>query len=468
MGEYFSKVSERDLEFLERVFGPRNVSTEEEELIANSIDAFLGTFHKPEVVVWPETAEQVGELLKYANERRIPVYARGSGTGLSGTVPLYGGIVVNTAKMNKVIEVLQKDMQVRVQPGVIYDRLNEELSEYGLFFPPDPASGSYCTVGGMVACNASGLKAVKYGTTREYVLGFQAAFADGSVRRVGSRTFKYSVGPDLVKLMVGSQGTLAIFTEITLRLKALPEYAETAMAFFPSIRSAAEAIYDIVRRGLDVAAIEFMDGPMIKAVSEYKGMSLPDADAMLLLEAHGVKSGVGETMERMVEVLKSHKGFEIVVAKDQDERGKLWEARKGAYPATIRLAKIAMISDVIVPISVLPDAVEKAYEVGEKHGVKVSCMGHFGDGNIHVHWGLDERGDEAIKKLHKANEEYVEYAISVGGAASAEHGIGTEKKRFMKLQHRESYDILLKVKKMLDPNDILAPGILFDVEEVLG
>lgn len=468
MREYFSRVSDRDIEFLEKVFGSRNVSVEEEELIANSIDAFLGTFHKPEAVVWPEDAEQVGQLLKYANQRKIPVYARGSGTGLSGTVPIHGGIVVNMTKMNKIVEILERDLQVRVQPGIIYERLNKQLEPYGLFFPPDPASGSYCTVGGMVACNASGLKAVKYGTTRDYVLGFQAVFADGSIRRLGTRTFKYSTGYDLVKMMIGSQGTLAIFTEISLRLRTLPEYAQTAVAFFPSIRSATEAIYDVVRRGLDIAAIEFLDKAMLHALSGYKGMELPEAEAMLLFEAHGVESGVKETMNRIISVLKNHEGFNIILAESEEDRERLWNVRRGAYPATLRLAKIAMISDVIVPISMLADAVEKAYEIGRKYGVKVSCMGHFGDGNIHAHWGLDERSEKAVDILHKANAEYVEYALSIGGAVSAEHGIGTEKKMFMKLQHPESYDLLLKIKRLLDPNDILAPGIIFDVEEVLA
>ncbi len=461
-------MSENDLDFLEGLLGSRNLSTREEELIANSIDAYQGGFHKPEVVVWPEEPEQVSQILRYCNERRIPVYTRGGGTGLSGTTPIHGGVLISTVKMNRIIEVMDRDMQVRVQPGLIYERLNKELESHGLFFPPDPASASYCTIGGMVACNASGLKAVKYGTTRDYVLGFQAAFPDGSLRRVGFHTFKYSTGYDLVKMMVGSQGTLGVFTEITLRLRTLPEHAETIAAFFPSIRLATETIYHIVRRGLDVAALEFMDGWMTRAVSEFKGLGFPEAGAMILVESHGTRSAVRETLSRVRDIIREHGGFGIMEAEDEASRKRLWDARRGAYPATLRLAKTLVISDIIVPLSRLAEAVEKAYEIGDRHGVKVYCIGHFGDGNIHAHWCAEERGDEVLRKLHEANDEYSLYAISVGGAVSAEHGIGTEKKKFLRLQHPEAYDLLLKVKRMIDPNCILSPGIMFDVDEVIG
>ncbi|MEM2819324.1 MAG: FAD-binding oxidoreductase, partial [Nitrososphaerota archaeon] len=270
MANYFNKISGMDVEFFEKLLGSGNVSTSEEELIANSVDAYPGEFYKPETVVWPESSEQVAEILRYAYERRIPVYPRGGGTGLTGVAPIYGGIVLSLVKMNRIIEIYEEDMQVKVQPGIIYDKLNKELEKYGLFFPPDPSSGSWCTIGGMVASNSSGLKAVKYGTTREYVLGLKVVLSDGRVVTVGSRTFKYSTGFDILKMMIGSQGTLGVFTEITLRLRNLPESLQTAVAFFPSVESAVKTVYQIVRRGLDVAAIEFMDEKMMKAVAEYK------------------------------------------------------------------------------------------------------------------------------------------------------------------------------------------------------
>ncbi|MEM3490250.1 MAG: FAD-linked oxidase C-terminal domain-containing protein, partial [Nitrososphaerota archaeon] len=436
MISYFSKVSSNDVEYLEKLCGSNNVSIAEEDLVTNAIDAQLGGFHRPEVVVWPENSEQISKILKYADEKKIPVYPRGGGTGLTGTVPIYRGIVVNMKKMNKIIEVDEDNMQTRVQPGIVYDNLNRELERYGLFFPPDPSSGASCTVGGMVASNASGLKAVKYGTTREYVLGFEAAFPKNGLLRLGTKTFKYSLGFDIVKMLVGSQGTLAIFTEVTLRLRPLPESMATVAAFFKSIAEANRTIYNIVRRGLDVAALEFMDKSTMNAVSEFKKINFPDAEAMLLIETHGCEKTVSEELGRCINIVKQNGGFEIWHATSKEERERLWAARKGAYPSVLKLGRYTLISDVIIPLSRLVEAVQKAYDIGDKYGLKTSCIGHFGDGNLHVNWGTDK----SIEELHRANDELNRWVISIGGAVSGEHGIGTEKKAYMKLQHGESYN----------------------------
>lgn len=466
MHSYFNKISVKDVEFFERLLGSRNISTSEEELVANSVDAYPGGFYKPEIVVWPESSQQVAEVLRYAYERRIPVYPKGGGTGLTGTVPIHGGVLLSLVKMNKIVEVYEEDMQIRVQPGIIYDRLNKELEKYGLFFPPDPSSGSWCTIGGMVASNSSGLKAVKYGTTREYVLGMEVVFSDGKIVRIGSRTFKYSTGLDLLKMMIGSQGTLGVFTEITLRLKNLPEYFKTALSFFPSVQSAVNAVYQIVRRGLDIAAIEFMDEKMMMAVAEYKKIDFPESQAMLLVETHGSKRAVSENMEKCIHVLEENKSIEVRVAEDVEERERFWAARKGAYPATLRLGRYMIISDIVVPLSKLYDAVQKSYELGRKYEVHSSVIGHFGDGNLHVHWSAGNNRDK-VEDLHKANDELTRWAIDVGGAVSGEHGIGTEKKKFVRQQFREAFDLMLKIKKLVDPKCILSPGIIFDLEEVI-
>ncbi|MEM2181193.1 MAG: FAD-linked oxidase C-terminal domain-containing protein [Nitrososphaerota archaeon] len=464
MASYFSKVSSNDVEYLEKLCGSNNVSIAEEDLVTNAIDAQLGGFHRPEVVVWPENSEQISKILKYADEKKIPVYPRGGGTGLTGTVPIYRGIVVNMKKMNKIIEVDEDNMQTRVQPGIVYDNLNRELERYGLFFPPDPSSGASCTVGGMVASNASGLKAVKYGTTREYVLGFEAAFPKNGLLRLGTKTFKYSLGFDIVKMLVGSQGTLAIFTEVTLRLRPLPESMATVAAFFKSIAEANRTIYNIVRRGLDVAALEFMDKSTMNAVSEFKKINFPDAEAMLLIETHGCEKTVSEELGRCINIVKQNGGFEIWHATSKEERERLWAARKGAYPSVLKLGRYTLISDVIIPLSRLVEAVQKAYDIGNKYGLKTSCIGHFGDGNLHVNWGTDK----SIEDLHRANDELNRWVISIGGAVSGEHGIGTEKKAYMKLQHGESYNMMIKIKRLLDPNFILSPGIIFELEDLLS
>ncbi len=464
MTSYFSKVSSNDVEYLEKLCGSNNVSIAEEDLVTNAIDAQLGGFHRPEVVVWPENSEQISKILKYADEKKIPVYPRGGGTGLTGTVPIYRGIVVNMKKMNKIIEVDEDNMQTRVQPGIVYDNLNRELERYGLFFPPDPSSGASCTVGGMVASNASGLKAVKYGTTREYVLGFEAAFPKNGLLRLGTKTFKYSLGFDIVKMLVGSQGTLAIFTEVTLRLRPLPESMATVAAFFKSIAEANRTIYNIVRRGLDVAALEFMDKSTMNAVSEFKKINFPDAEAMLLIETHGCEKTVSEELGRCINIVKQNGGFEIWHATSKEERERLWAARKGAYPSVLKLGRYTLISDVIIPLSRLVEAVQKAYDIGDKYGLKTSCIGHFGDGNLHVNWGTDK----SIEELHRANDELNRWVISIGGAVSGEHGIGTEKKAYMKLQHGESYNMMIKIKRLIDPNFILSPGIIFELEDLLS
>ncbi|MEM3588289.1 MAG: FAD-linked oxidase C-terminal domain-containing protein [Nitrososphaerota archaeon] len=464
MTSYFSKVSSNDVEYLEKLCGSNNVSIAEEDLVTNAIDAQLGGFHRPEVVVWPENSEQISKILKYADKKKIPVYPRGGGTGLTGTVPIYRGIVVNMKKMNKIIEVDEDNMQTRVQPGIVYDNLNRELERYGLFFPPDPSSGASCTVGGMVASNASGLKAVKYGTTREYVLGFEAAFPKNGLLRLGTKTFKYSLGFDIVKMLVGSQGTLAIFTEVTLRLRPLPESMATVAAFFKSIAEANRTIYNIVRRGLDVAALEFMDKSTMNAVSEFKKINFPDAEAMLLIETHGCEKTVSEELGRCINIVKQNGGFEIWHATSKEERERLWAARKGAYPSVLKLGRYTLISDVIIPLSRLVEAVQKAYDIGDKYGLKTSCIGHFGDGNLHVNWGTDK----SIEELHRANDELNRWVISIGGAVSGEHGIGTEKKAYMKLQHGESYNMMIKIKRLIDPNFILSPGIIFELEDLLS
>mgnify|MGYP001772593165 FL=1 len=455
------------MEFFEKLLGGKNVSVEEEELVANAVDAYPGGFYKPEIVLWPNSSEEVSEIVKYSFERKIPVYPKGGSTGLTGTVPIFGGILLSLTKMNKIIDIYEDDMQVTVQPGIIYDRLNKELEKYGLFFPPDPSSGSWCTIGGMVASNSSGLKAVKYGTTREYVLGLEVVLPEGRIIRLGTRTFKYSTGFDLLKMMIGSQGTLGVFTEITLRLRNLPEYYQTALAFFPSVESAVKTVYQIIRRGLDVAAVEFMDEKMMKTVAEYKKIDLPESKAMLLVETHGTRLAASETMEKCIRVFEENKAVDIRVARDAEERERFWAARKGAYPATLRLGKYMLISDIVVPISKLYDAVQKSYELGEEYGIHSSVIGHFGDGNLHVHWSAGNN-KEKIENLHKANDKLTKWTIEIGGSISGEHGIGTEKKKFIKEQFKEAFDLMLKIKKSIDPKCILSPGVIFELEEVLS
>lgn len=458
----YSRVRPEDLAALASIVGASDVSNEEYDLVTNALDAFAGQPVLPEAVVWPENSSEVLEVLKYASKRRIPVTVRGGGTGLTGaSTPTLGGIVMNMMKMNRILEVRQHDMQVDVEPGVIYDQLNKELEPYGLFFPPDPASGKSCTIGGMIANNASGLKAVRYGATRDYVLALRVVFPVGLDLRLGSRVFKYSMGYDLARMLVGSEGTLGVITEATLRLRPLPRHRRTIAAYFDSIEDGVRCIGRIRLSGIEPGAIEFLDRTHLRLISEWSGLNLPDHECMIILEFHSYsRAGLEEEVADATSLLREGGAVSIVVPKDEAEAERVWEARRGAYPSILKACRSPIIGDIIVPLSRLLDAVNKAYELAKKYGVRVGVMGHLGDGNVHANWLTDRRNRDEWERALKANAELTRYAIEVGGALSAEHGVGVEKKEFMWEQHREVLDLMKRLKELFDPNNILNPGIM--------
>lgn len=464
MTSAFSKFEKRDLDFLKRVAGDENVSVEESELLVNAVDAFPSEWVRPDVVVWPETTEQVSRIVRHANDRRLPVVPRGAGSSLSGNVvPVHHGIVLCFRKMSKILEILDKDQQVVVQPGVIYDELNAVLRPYNLFFPPDPGSSTVCTIGGMVANNASGMGAVKYGITRDYVLKLVAVLPNGQIIRTGSNAIKSSTGYDLVRLLVGSEGTLGVITEITLRLRTLPPTMKTAVAYFDSVSATTEAVSEIVGSGLNPAALEFLDRETILAVNRSEGLGLSERAAMLLTEFHGTEESASHELEVATEICSRHGAAEIHVAKDADERKRLWAGRKGAYPSLLRSAPNVIIGDIVVPISKITGMVSRVYDIASKYNVKLACFGHSGDGNIHPNIMADRADKDLWKRAVRVNEEIVSYAISLGGVASGEHGIGIEKKQFMELEHGNSLQVMKSIKKLLDPNCIMNPGKIFDL-----
>lgn len=440
------------------------MSTEESELIIQANDAFPSTWVKPDVIVWPEDSKQVSQILKYANERRLPVTPRGAGSSLSGNViPVNHGIVMNMRRMNRIVEVFEKDLQARVQPGVVYDELNAKLQPSGLFFPPDPGSSSVCTIGGMVANNASGLGAVKYGVTRDYVLGLEVVLPDGSMIRTGSRAVKSSIGYDLIGLFVGSEGTLGVVTEITLRLRTQPEARKAAVASFNSVSDATDAVNEIVTSGLGPAALEFLDHETIVAVNKAKQLGLNESAAMLLIEFHGTKDLVEQELNLALNLCKHHSASAIREAQNEDERHNLWVGRKAAYPSLVQSARSVIIGDIVVPISRITEMVDKAYKIASEHGVKLACFGHCGDGNVHPNLLTDRTDKDLWQRALSANDEIVTYAIKLGGVASGEHGIGLEKKQFMEMQHGESLRLMRSIKSLLDPNDIMNPGKFVDL-----
>lgn len=456
----FSVFEKHDLKFLCQIVGNDNVSVEEAELLIHGVDAYAGKIVKPDVVVWPDSAEQISQIVKYANSRRLPVVPRGAGSSLSGNVvPVKHGIVISFRRMNKILKILDHDMQVVVQPGVVIDDLNSALKSVNLFFPPDPASSSVCTIGGMVANNASGLGAVKYGVTRDYVLKLEVVLPDGKILHIGSNAIKSSTGYDLVGLFVGAEGTLGIVTEITLSLRTLPPSRVTAIAYFNSVSATTQAVSEIMTSGLEPAALEFLDHETIQAVNQSGIVQLKDTAALLLIEFHGDLNSAKNDLQSALKICEKREA-ETHLAQNESERMKLWKGRKGGYPALLKISPHVIVGDIVVPISKVTEMLSKAYEIAASHNVRLACFGHSGDGNIHPNILADHSDKDLWIRAEKTNEEIVSYGIKLGGVASGEHGIGVEKLQFMELEHGESLPLMRSIKKLMDPNGILNPGKL--------
>jgi len=442
---------------------PERVSVKGADLDAHSVDESYHQPHRPDVVVWAKSAQEVSAVLKFANERLIPVTPWSGGSSLEGNpIPVQGGIVLSLYQMNEVLEVRPEDLQVRVQPGIIYDELNKRLRRYGLFFPPAPASADVATIGGMVANNSSGMHAVKYGTTKDYVLKLEVVLPTGEIITVGSNAIKSSSGYDLVRLFVGSEGTLGVVTEVTLRLRGLPEKVMAATAIFNSPEDAARAVFETIASGIVPAALELMDEEVVRTVNLYKGLSLRQAP-MLFLEFHGSAAGVQEEAEAAREICLDNGALEFALAESAEERERLWEARREAFNALKYLdPRFAVIlGDIAVPISRYPEAVHQAYRIAEEEGVRIGTFGHAGDGNLHVAILMEKENEEAKRRAHRVNERVVEMAIGLGGTATGEHGVGIGKRRFMTMEHGDSLELMRRIKALLDPNGILNPGKIF-------
>jgi glycolate oxidase subunit GlcD len=463
MHSKFSEFENKDLKYLMQVVGESNISTEEAELLVNATDAMPSEWVKPDVVVWPQETEQVSKIITYAARRRLPVTPRGAGSSLSGNVvPAYHGIILNFRRMNNVLQVFEKDLQVCVEPGVVYDELNAKIQPFNLFFPPDPGSSSICTIGGMVANNASGLGAVRYGVTRDYVIGLEVVLPNGKVIRAGSRAAKSSTGYDLIGLFVGSEGTLGAITEVTLKLRTLPPARKAATTYFGSVLSATAAVSEIMKSGLSPAALEFLDRQTIVSINRAENLGLLEREAMLLIEFHGTEESATYELRRAMEICVRHGAGDTREARDDGERKKLWAGRKGAYPSLLQSAPNSIIGDIVVPISRITEMVEQAYQIAARNNVKLACFGHCGDGNIHPNILADRADKDLWERALKTNEEIVAYAVKLDGVASGEHGIGIEKKQFMQLEHGDSLGLMKEIKVLIDPNNIMNPGKFFD------
>ena len=412
----------------------------------------------PDAVVFAQSTQDVAAIIKVCAAHKVPVIAFGTGTSLEGHVNApAGGISIDMSQMDKVLEVNAGDLDCRVQPGVTREALNTHLRDQGLFFPIDP--GANASLGGMTATRASGTNAVRYGTMKDNVIAVEAVMADGSVIRTAQRARKSSAGYDLTRLMVGSEGTLGIITEITLKLQGIPEAISSARCSFPSVEAACETVMNVIQYGLPVARIELLDAMVVKAVNSYSKLSLPETP-MLLLEFHGSDAGVVEQAETFSMLAEENGGSDYQATTTMEERNKLWQARHDAYWAMLALRPgcKAVATDVCVPISRLADAVGAANDKAAELGLIAPIVGHAGDGNFHASLLLDmDNADEVARA-----EEYVSWlnglAISMDGTCTGEHGIGQGKRPYLVKELGDAAAVMGMIKRALDPDNIMNPG----------
>ena len=414
----------------------------------------------PDAVAYPETTEEVAGILRICAEHRCPVIGWGTGTSLEGQAQAFeGGVTVDFSRMNKVLEVSPEDMHVRVQPGVTRQALNEELRATGLFFPVDP--GANASLGGMASTRASGTTAVRYGTMRDNVMALEVVTATGEVIRTGSAARKSSAGYDLTGLFVGSEGTLGLITELTLRLQGTPEAISSAVCAFPEVEQAVNCVMDTIQMGLPVARIELVDIDSVKAVNAYSNMSLPEKPH-LLLEFHGSDAGVAEQAETFGAIAEEHGGSGFDWATRAEDRNALWTMRHNAYHAIIaaRPGCRAVVTDVCVPISRLAEAVETCRADLKAHDVQGPILGHVGDGNFHAILLFDPDDADEKQRVLDASKRLVDLALSLGGTSTGEHGIGIGKLGYMEREHGGAWAVMGAIKAALDPENIMNPGKL--------
>ena len=422
--------------------------------------------YPPEAVVLCETPEEVAAVLRLAKEHRVPVTPRGAGTGTTGgAVPVRGGIVLSTECMRRILDIREKDLVAVVEPGVVLAVLQERVEERGLFYPPDPASLESCSLGGNVAENAGGPRAFKYGVTRHYVLGLELVLVGGERLRCGRHTVKGVTGYDLVSLIVGSEGTLAVVTEIVLRLLAKPEAVMTLLAVMPDAEKAACAVHNILRLGESPSVLEIMDGVTMDHIRRSgKGRPLPEAGAAVLCEFDGPSDLLEPLILRAAEACERAMARDVFVARDERERRGIWQARRNASVAFRELHRFKVAHDIAVPLGAIQEMLRQLGQIGARHGLTIGAYGHAGDGNLHVNIVHDEDPEDprVARRVEAAVEELFRGALSLGGTLSGEHGVGLTKRRYLGWEQQPSVIALEKsLKRVFDPDGLLNPGKVF-------
>jgi len=458
----YENVKKEEIAIFKSIVDSERVSTGESILEIHSKDESFHTRCISEVVIFPKSSDEVSKVLNLANERRIPVTPWGAGTSLEGNpMPCMGGIVLDMQEMNRILEEREGDFQVVVEPGVVYKELNKRFSKKGLFFPPDP--GAPATVGGMVANNASGVQTLKYGATKDYVMRLEVVLPTGEIINIGTNAVKSSSGYDLCRLFTGSEGTLGVITQITLRLAPLPSHFTAVLVNFNSVEDATRSIYQIMCTGIVPAALEFLDSNVIEAINIYKNTRLEE-NPTLFMEFHGSnETGLKEELSLIEEICASNGSSLYEAGIGRKERDRLWEARYDTFES-MKNANRGMdiiIIDTAVPLSKYPEMVDFARNESLSKGIKGYVFGHAGSGNLHMGLIKDPADKKQGETGMRVNDAIVKYAIDLGGTATGEHGVGIGKRKFMTHEHGVSLEIMKRIKTTLDPNGIMNPGKIF-------
>jgi len=452
----------KHIEALKNIVGSENVRDDKAHMIAYSYDATRTRF-EPDAVVFPKDKHDVSAVLKYCNENQIIIVPRGAGSGFTGgALPANGGIVLSLERyMNQLLEIDMQNMLAVVQPGLINMDLQKAVEEVGLFYPPDPASEEYSTLGGNVSENAGGMRAAKYGITKDYVVALEAVLPNGEIIKAGKKTIKDVAGYNIAGILTASEGTLAVITEITLKLIPKPKYKKTYMGIFPTVNNAMNAVFKSLSSGANPVAMEFLDNLVIDALKQKLGVDLPEgAGGVLVGDVDGsMIDEVDYQLEVLEKSFKENGAVDFIVAQNDEEAKKLWFARRNASPAVTIYGTKKLNEDISVPRSKLPEALDGIYAIGDKYGFKVPCFGHAGDGNIHVNVMVKDKDNEKeMEDGHKAIEEIFQFVVDMGGTLSGEHGIGTSKAPFMSIAFSDAeMELFRSIKKAFDPNNILNP-----------
>jgi len=450
---------------LRKALSESQVTDSEEDRTVFAYDGTAAMKQRPLCIVFPESTEEVASVIRLAGEHRVPVVARGAGTGLSGgSVPSEGSLVVCLDRMDNVIELDSRNLTLLLEAGVVTQRIFEIADEANLFYPPDPGSMKVSTIGGNVAENSGGLRGLKYGVTRDYVIGLEVVLADGRICWLGNKCVKDVAGYSLRDLFIGSEGTLGIVTRVLLKLLPKPAAKQTLLVTFEEMAAAAETVSAIIENRIVPCTLEFLDRKTIQCVEAYSKIGLSiDAEALLLIETDGHPAAVEEEAAKIAEIARSRGAMETRRAANEAEANRLATARRSAFSALARLRPTTILEDATVPRSRLAEMIRCIQEVGARHKVEIATFGHFGDGNLHPTFLTDERDEEEMARVETALEEIVEHALRLGGTITGEHGVGLAKKRFLRRQlGDESFALLRSVKRALDPDNLFNPGKIFD------